>query len=366
VAVTLAIALGVLLALGALVVDLGYSRVVHAQLQAAADAAALAGASRLDGSAEGMELARATALEVASENQANGEWVELGENAGNAADGDLVLGYWDGEVFVPSTDPEEVEAVRVRAAMPGLLPLFSRASFGTETLGAAAISVATQNRPSGAGRVPWYLPFGLPDCELDGASPDQLLDRTFVLNPARDDNTGWAAVDDHPSSAWAREHLQLTSACMWEWYETGTVAEACATAAVGDELGLGNGEQTASLKELVEVVEQGIPWDAEVWGELPEQQVKSDVNPDEYGHILVGPMPVFDGGADYCANGSWNGSESLTGFVWGAIYDVRWKGKASQKNVWVKIDPDSFYAVGSFPGGDDYGVSTLGPPVLVR
>lgn len=365
-AVTLAVALGVLLALGALVIDLGYSRVVHAQLQAAADAAALAGASRLDGSAEGMELARATAVEVGSENQANGESVRLSEDVANGADNDIVLGYWDGEAFVPSTDPQEVEAVRVRAAMPGLLPLFSRVSFGTETLGAAAISVATQNRPSGAGRVPWYLPFGLPDCALEGLPPDELADRTFVLNPANADNTGWAAVEDHPSSAWTREHLQLTVECMWEWYETGTVAEACSTAAVGDEVGLGNGEQAASLKELADAVEQGIPWDSEVWGELPDQQSTSDVDPALYGHMLVGPMPVFDGGPNYCVNGAWNGTETLSGFVWGAVYDVRWKGKARQKNVWVKLDPDSFYSVGSFPGGDDYGVKTLGPPVLVR
>lgn len=134
VAIILALSLLVLLGFAALTIDLGYARMVQAQLQAAADAAAMGGAQRLSTDAAGLIAARSTAVSIGAANEANGHPVALDANPINGADGDVVLGIWDATAgtFTPSMNPELVNAVQVTARDEGLLPLFSRASFGRD------------------------------------------------------------------------------------------------------------------------------------------------------------------------------------------------------------------------------------------
>ena len=139
IAVVLAIVLVVTIAVAALVIDLGYARLVQAQLQAAADASALAGVSELNGTDEGMDQARLTAVEVASLNLAHGEGVVLDPNDANAANGDVVLGTWDGASFSPNTVADEVNAVQIIARETELVPLLSAVAFQREELGAGAM-----------------------------------------------------------------------------------------------------------------------------------------------------------------------------------------------------------------------------------
>src|SRR5262245_32181866 len=69
--------------------DYGWSVLVLNQLQAGADAAALAGAAvvRTDQGA-----ARLAAVDLGDSNNAANSPILLGSNAGNAADGDVILG----------------------------------------------------------------------------------------------------------------------------------------------------------------------------------------------------------------------------------------------------------------------------------
>lgn len=369
IAIQLAIGLMVLAGVAALAIDLGYARLVAAQLQAATDAAAVAGAQRLNGTELGLERARATAVGVGAMNQAHGQPVVLSLNPDNDPTGDIVLGRWEAGAFAPTTDALQINAVEVRSLRADLQPWFSRVAFERDHLGAAARSVAALLGDLPAGEVPYYLPFGLPMCLWDVYDPEQIMDMVFVLNPAGIDNTGWARVDGSPNASWIREHLDLNHDCMWEYYETGQISEACTLATVNEELGLNNGENTSGLRAIGEAIEEGVPWDAEIWGDLPEQQPCSGVNADDYGHMLLGPIPIFDGGAAYCegSGGGWTGMERLDGFAWATVYDVCWTGPAAKSNVYLRIDLSRRYRVGTWPGGGgDYGVTARGPVAVVQ
>src|SRR5512145_1244133 len=84
-----------LLGMVALAIDMGYMYVAKAQLQNAADAGALAGASKLTGQFSNIS-AHYKAQQFAQKNHAAGETVKVDANLGNAPGGDTVVGCWDG------------------------------------------------------------------------------------------------------------------------------------------------------------------------------------------------------------------------------------------------------------------------------
>jgi hypothetical protein len=365
-ALTIAVSAGVLFAFVGIVVDFGVARLVQSQLQAATDVSAMAGARQLDGTAAGLTTARTTAVDVAAANFALSTPVTIDPNPGNDADGDVVVGIWDevaGE-FTPSMDPARVDAVQVRARRDDLRTWFL-ALFGRNTLATRTRSIAERGRELGAGRVPWYLPFSLPECEIDRHTADGLADLTFVLSPAGDDTTGWGAVGDNPNASWAVDHIEQMMDCMHDWEETGEVDAACSQAGTSDYVNLGNGEMTSALKALEDAMKDGLDWSTERWGALPAQNSRSTVPKGVYGSVLEGPIPIFQGGADYCGpRAAWNETYPVLGFVWGVIYDVASKGSAAQRNVWVRVDTRHIYTVGEWYGGGAWGVTYNGPPVL--
>ncbi|GDX80344.1 hypothetical protein LBMAG42_21550 [Deltaproteobacteria bacterium] len=358
----------VLLAFGALVLDLGYGRTVQAQLQAGTDAAALAGAAELDQSTAGLAAAREAAVEVAALNIANGDPLVLDANPSNAPDGDVVLGTWSGGVFTPSSNAAAVNSVLVRARSTGLLPFLSGAALGQGPLDAGAHTIARRGAEISASEVPWYLPFGLPECLFDSHTPGEILDMTFELNPAGVDNTGWALVEGTTSAASLISQLTAMLPCMREWATTGDVTQVCTQASAGDDLNLSNGDITSALKRLAELmVSDGIPWATVSDEALPPRHSGSAIPAAKYGKVLAGPLPIFDGGSAYCSEaGSWNEWRPVIGFAWVIIYDVRWQGSAKQKNVWVRIDPEGPYSVGTWFDGGSYGVVATGPAVVVQ
>jgi Flp pilus assembly protein TadG len=103
--------MGLLLAVGALVVDGAMLYTSHADLQIAADSGALAGASALTTEPEN---ARARAIEYAAKNFANGQSVTLTED-------NIELGDWDTETrtftVLNGEDESFADAVRVTAGM---------------------------------------------------------------------------------------------------------------------------------------------------------------------------------------------------------------------------------------------------------
>ena len=95
----------------ALSVDIGVTRLARTQLQTAVDAAAISGAQELDGTAGGIALAEARAIEFAAYNTVLGHTVQL-----TAAD--VEVGTFDSyaQTFTPwaaGEDTSTVNAVRV-------------------------------------------------------------------------------------------------------------------------------------------------------------------------------------------------------------------------------------------------------------
>lgn len=140
--VMMAILLALLLILASLAIDIAYMYFVKNQLQVAADAAALAGAAKLDGSASLIqEPARRAAWQIACKNTAANSKVFLVTNSPSDCDtnsppdanqlnadtstdrnrdinGDIVIGFWNGSSFSPTVDPSQgqiANAVKVVA-----------------------------------------------------------------------------------------------------------------------------------------------------------------------------------------------------------------------------------------------------------
>ncbi|MFZ3209509.1 MAG: pilus assembly protein TadG-related protein [Geobacteraceae bacterium] len=101
--VYIAITLFVLIAFLGLAVDIGYMYVVKGQLQNAADASALAGAAKLDGTIFTIQNpARTEAIKFADQNKAAGYSVTIASNPSSNDfndTNDIRFGYWDGTTF---------------------------------------------------------------------------------------------------------------------------------------------------------------------------------------------------------------------------------------------------------------------------
>ncbi len=152
--VTVFAALTMLLFLGlvALVVDLGFGITVRTQLHQAADAAALAGASQLDGTLAGIDNARNQAIAYGANNSAAGSPVTI-------APADVEFGWWDmpNRNFNPILPgglgyPNEVNAVRVAARCDGTsnaaVPTTFARVLGRPTMNVRANAVASKGGPS--------------------------------------------------------------------------------------------------------------------------------------------------------------------------------------------------------------------------
>lgn len=349
VAVIIALSLTILLAFAAVVIDVGYGRLVQRQLQDAADAAALAAAARLDGTAAGVADARATAEWIASENKAAGAAVSID------GDVDVVLGDWDKDAgtFTESTDPTDIDAVQVHAGIAEL-GLF----VAPVALDRQSIPVSVRSRVfvdhGGAGSAECFIPIGMPACLVDRYTLDGLQDVTLKVNPPGIDNVGYARPGASPNASWLRSQIGDCTA-------SGEIG-------VGDMLGLQNGTVTSALAEFVPaIVNSTTRWDTAKWGALPARNSRSSIPVASYGKTYEGIVPVFDGGSSYCRNsgGSFNGMAPIKGFVWGAIYEVINNGPASNRTLRMRLDFTREYNAGTQTGGPDWGVTADAPPRMV-
>ena len=353
VAVIMALVLVVVAGFAALVIDLGYTRYVRAELQIAADAGANAATAELDGTSAGLANARAVAVAVAGLNKAAGEAVTLDGNDSNDAAGDIVTGVWDGESFTPSSSAADVNAIRVQPHRDDLSTFFSRLAFARSVMETSALATSRGIR-GGAGEVACFLPIAIADCLIDDLyGSDGVLEIDLVLNPAGIDNVGWARPGANPNASWLRSQI---GDCLYD----GSVA-------VGDPIGLNNGVINAALSALAdEVSASEEEWDEDLWGELPAQASRSGVSPGSYGSVYAGPILTFDDDSYCSSGGSFTGTVYVSGFVWGAIYDVITSGSASSKNIKVRLDTAGDHAAGTAAGGPDYGVQIDVPSSIVE
>ncbi|MCB9778421.1 MAG: hypothetical protein H6742_07655 [Alphaproteobacteria bacterium] len=347
-AILLLLSLPMLLGVGAVAVDLSYQKVVRTELQAAADIAVHAGIAELDGTWEGVQAAKATAIRAAARNTAGGESVDLRPDQ-------IQTGWWDEDQgrFVQTNDPADIEALRIVTSREDVLSSFAAVAFNQPVVGAKGHSTGVNIQGGDAGAVACYLPLAIPQCFFD--IHDDLSQVTLTLNPAGIDNVGWGRVGATPNASWTRDQLRYCSD---------------GVARVGDDAGLQNGVVSSALAEMIDIIEEGgSTWNTDNLGPLPAQNGSSAISSAAYGNTLEGAIIVFDGGPGYCQGkgGSFNGYEEIVGFAWATVYDVRTKGGAKDKNIFVRIDPMADEVIGIAGGGQVAGgVKAQGKVALVQ
>lgn len=349
--IILAISLPVLLGMSAIAVDLSYQKVVRAELQAASDIASAAGAAELDGTYEGFARAKDAAIRAAARNNADGDFVPL-------APGDIEFGYWDRDTWswTPTDDPELADSMQVRVRRAEVGTSFAGVAFSRSTIAARAGATALQPPDTPAGAVGCYLPLAVPQCLFETHTTEELSQLRLVLNPSGVDNVGWARAGDYPNANWLRDQI---NDCQQDGRAT-----------VGDSVGLQNGVAASVPREIVDAMKHSdVLWDTPEWGEIPAQNDRSGLSPVEYGQVIEGSIIVFESGPEYCEGmgGGYNGMETIVGFAWAVIYDVRRAGGAAEQNIWVKLDPNADQNVGIIGGGlVDGGVDYDEPIVIVK
>ena len=347
--VQLALALIPILGVGALVVDIGYARLVHVQLQGAVDAAAHAGVGYLDGTADGMDNARLGAVEVGAMNFVNGQPMTLDPDV------DVALGFWDGVDFIESEDPDLVDAVFVDGTSQNLETWFARAAFGTKELATNADAIAVMPAPEPAGAIICYIPIAVPECLFDKYPDDEIIDVDLELQNDNNDTAGWALVGNDPASASnIRDHMDNCE-------EDGELV-------LSDTTQLNNGAVTSALKEMADqIVDSDTKFDEDTFGPIGDPYERSTVDQKGgFGNSYEGAIIVFDGGDD-CDNVKYNQDASIVGFVWGSVYDVQATGPAADKNIALRLDTLHEFDVGTAGGGTlEDGIVYQAPPMLVR
>lgn len=340
VAVQIALGMVVLLGVAAIVIDLGRGRVMKHQARNAAEAAAHAGAAKLDGTVEGIAAARTAAASFAALNKVGGVSLTLDENTGNDSAGDIVTGYWEDDAFVPSTVPAETTSVKVVARRPDVGTFFAGYAFGQPTIDIGDFAIA-QGGGSASAACP--LPIALPDCELTNL-PGSICDTDLILSSDRLDNGAWGRIGGTQANAsYIRDSLD-PSLC-------------AAQSTLDDVVTLNNGQVNSAVRRLGDAVNAyGVDWDSAAWGAQPAQAAGSIVSP--YGKALVGQIMVFEDAAN-CTNTKFTGTQPIVGFATIVIYDVTNQG--SNKSIKAKTLCEITDGQG---GGGFFG--TVVPPNFVR
>ncbi|MFQ5945675.1 MAG: pilus assembly protein TadG-related protein [Anaerolineae bacterium] len=156
-----------LIGMGGLAIDLSYLSAARGELQRSMDAAALAGAGNLGFDDTVFPTVRQEAWRFGNLNPYRVGAVNLNLNAANAANGDIVLGIWDGSAntFTPSLDGTQVNAVQCQFATQ--IPTAFTRVLGFATLPVSAQAIAVANPPQILPPETCVFPIALSDCLFD-------------------------------------------------------------------------------------------------------------------------------------------------------------------------------------------------------
>ncbi|MFQ5961987.1 MAG: pilus assembly protein TadG-related protein [Candidatus Methylomirabilales bacterium] len=156
-----------LLVFGGFAIDLAFFSAVRGELQRSMDAAALAGAGKIALNDSVFPAVRQEAWRFADLNPARVGAINLNQNPGNDANGDIVLGVWDGATFTPSLDGFEVNAVRCQYATE--VPTSFLGILGFNTLPVSAWSIAVANPANSLPPGACMFPLGVTSCQFKNA-----------------------------------------------------------------------------------------------------------------------------------------------------------------------------------------------------
>jgi Flp pilus assembly protein TadG len=178
---TTALVVPLMIIFGGLALDLAHLGTADDELQRSLDAAALAGAGKLGFDSSVFPAARAWAQNYALLNPirtppyppspaVDPTWasVNLNLNTANAANGDIVLGIWNGSSFTPSLDGTQVNAVLCRYQTTVPMTFLRLLGFTNLPVSGEAIAWATQ--PVTPPQDECVFPMALSSCFFGGST----------------------------------------------------------------------------------------------------------------------------------------------------------------------------------------------------
>jgi putative Flp pilus-assembly TadE/G-like protein len=167
---TILLVIPLMLIVTGLAVDVGMLFSTRSELHRAMDAAALAGAGKLQFDNTVFSTARQYAHDYAAANPYLKTLpISLGLNASNSLSGDIVLGVWSGSSFsvwdqIADPNGTTVNAVQCRTAQP--IPTYFLKMIGLPSLSTSALSIAVSNPPNKLPPNTCYFPIGVTDCSF--------------------------------------------------------------------------------------------------------------------------------------------------------------------------------------------------------
>src|SRR5437870_980935 len=167
---------------GGLALDLAHLGTADDELQRSLDAAALAGAGKLAFDSSVWPTARLSAQNYANLNpirlardpvmgvNRNSAPVTLGLNTGNAANGDIVLGHWDGAGFTPYPTAAENQVNAVLCRYQTTVPMTFLGLLGFTTLPVSGEAIAWATQPVTPPVDECVFPIALSSCFFGGST----------------------------------------------------------------------------------------------------------------------------------------------------------------------------------------------------
>lgn len=304
VAVIVTLLLVVICAFVSLSFDVGNLYRVRTESQAAVDAAALAGASGLDGTNAGMTEARARATDFGNRHYSYTSSVALGA-------GDIELGHWDhdAETFTSSTVPAAVNAVRATYLVPSVSTPFAA------VLGNYNTPVLAQSIAVGGG--PWMpqcgFPLVVPDCAIANAALTSTCDFCFQLQSANTDNAAWTSFTNANGAtpiATAVRNACFDAAGRVAVSATGECAGLCSNSPdVGEEISVNGGN----------LLNTGANSFCEMMQQVLERNGAGTATP----FTITAPVVETNASGSACTAAGLNGHMTINGYTRIDIFGVR-------------------------------------------
>jgi Flp pilus assembly protein TadG len=332
---TTALVVPLMIIFGGLALDLAHVGTVDNEVQRSLDAAALAGAGQLRFDSSVFPAARTWAQNYALLNPfraggATPATINLNLNTPNAANGDIVLGNWNGSSFTPSLDGTQVNAVLCRYQTTVPMTFLRLLGFTGLPVSGEAIAWATQ--PVTPPPTACVFPIALSSCFF-GGSTSLGCGATVTFISSSDDsavggNTGaWGSIVPGAGSSNSEILSQVQAAANGTC--TGTPLS------TGDNIPVNNGQFNNVINWLSGNDPTAFP---AKYAASPILTVNGPGGPSDIAYQGKGWevfVPVIDTGAG-CPPAAINGSPPIVGWTRMVITQVLGKnGTCAVANHWA-------------------------------
>lgn len=382
VAIIVAVSMFALVAFILLAVQLGTIGTYRALLQGSADEAAMAGASQLDHTSTGLTNAMNQAMNILSGGKNFPSTLNQGSDLDISGDA-FETGTWDfaDTTFTPSTDPEEVNAVRVRgrklATNNGPIDMFLGGAFGPDTVDISRTGIAALGSASGLSCPP-DIPVAACEQKLQCGKKIRLLQ-----SPTPSDNGSWWSFPDSANANYMKDKVKncgtvpqvRTGDCIL--LNSGEIASAdiALRTRFNDYMAAhpcGSGNVRLPDTEEPTCLDCGVG----LAGDPIDINDDGVVNDEDCGMPVIIPLiPCADDVGNTCTGDSdtlanLNQSRQVSGFVFFVITEV--KGPGQDPGKWVDGYPVCGVAIPDTPTGPGPGCSASLPnacatePILVN